>query len=451
MNKIGYRRLAVGLSAGALVVTGTVALSAPANAAVATPTSCTSSKLFAPTSGATKPDDLAIVNGKIFVGYQNGIPSTGGANAAGGTTSTLYELSPAGAVIGQWSITGKIDGLGADPAHDRVIGTVNEDGNSSMFTVPASGGAPTLYAYGAGTPTAGGGTDAVSVFGGQIYTSASANSVFTKVPAVNSVTLAAPKATLGDSAIHVDSSATPINSTGAFPAGTPMTLAITDADSNTVVPAGVPNVGGSFMLNAQGDGQLIFASSMAPGSPLKVLNLNTKANGADTANGTPAYSPLAANNASQLVSVDDVAFPSQASGELISTGSGNSVYTITCKGFAVGQAFASITPCNANGAASTCTLANYIGSVDLATGTLTKLLVNGASFSTKGLVFLPLAQAPVPALAHRPATVARGPLVRTGAVATQGADPGAEIALGGFVVIAGAAAVAFGRRVRNSR
>ena len=45
----------------------------------------------------------------------------------------------------QWDVTGKIDGLGADPATGQVIATVNEDSKSSLYAV--SGGTVTHYTY----------------------------------------------------------------------------------------------------------------------------------------------------------------------------------------------------------------------------------------------------------------------------------------------------------------
>jgi hypothetical protein len=44
-------------------------------------------------------------------------------------------------------------------------------------------------------------------------------------------------------------------------AGKMVTLALTDPDSNVVVPSGSPQFAGDFMLNAQGDQELVFSGS----------------------------------------------------------------------------------------------------------------------------------------------------------------------------------------------
>jgi hypothetical protein len=50
-----------------------------------------------------------------------------------------------------------------------------------------------------------------------------------------------------------------------------------------------------------------------------------------------------------------------------------------------------VTPCNANSAPSTCPApgypVNYLGTIDLKTGALTKVVVNGVD--PKGLIFVP--------------------------------------------------------------
>src|SRR5207245_10787665 len=50
--------------------------------------------------------------------------------------------------------------------------------------------------------------------------------------------------------------------------GATTTLALTDPDSNAIVPAASPRFAGQFMLDSQGDGQLIFAPLPLDASPL---------------------------------------------------------------------------------------------------------------------------------------------------------------------------------------
>jgi len=93
------------------------------------------------------PDDLTNIGTDIYVAFQNGVPSTGGASGTP-ATSTIVKFTLQGSIEQTWPITGKIDGLTADPARHRVIATVNEDGNSSLYTVPSDGGTtPTHFAY----------------------------------------------------------------------------------------------------------------------------------------------------------------------------------------------------------------------------------------------------------------------------------------------------------------
>ena len=86
------------------------------------------------------------------------------------------EFTRTGRVVRQWDIRGKCDGVTADPARHRVIATVNEDANSSVYTIdPWAAPARQVhhYAYSAPLPSKGG-TDAISIFHGMVLVSASA-------------------------------------------------------------------------------------------------------------------------------------------------------------------------------------------------------------------------------------------------------------------------------------
>jgi hypothetical protein len=52
-------------------------------------------------------------------------------STSGNLSSTVVEFN-SGTVLHQWDITGKCDGLSADPATGQVIATVNEDLHSSL-------------------------------------------------------------------------------------------------------------------------------------------------------------------------------------------------------------------------------------------------------------------------------------------------------------------------------
>jgi hypothetical protein len=121
----------------------------------------------------TKPDDITFLDGHIFVAFQNGVGPQGGANSTGNLDSTVVELDPTGHPVNQWDIVGKCDGLTADPATGGVIATVNEDANSSLYTINPSSGEVVHYAYSEPLPSDGG-TDAISIYHGTIMISASA-------------------------------------------------------------------------------------------------------------------------------------------------------------------------------------------------------------------------------------------------------------------------------------
>ena len=118
---------------GALLLS--LSLAVAATAAPTVPDGYTISLFASAPSGDSSPDDICWLDGHLFVGYQNGVGPNGEPNSGGGTTSAVVEYDGDGSVANQWSITGKVDGLGADPHGQRVIATVNEDSNSSLVTI----------------------------------------------------------------------------------------------------------------------------------------------------------------------------------------------------------------------------------------------------------------------------------------------------------------------------
>jgi len=318
----------------------------------------------ATTGSLSQPDDLVALGGNLYVGFQNGVGPQGEAAPSGNLDSTLVEFTPAGSVVKQWDVTGKIDGMGADSATGQVIVTVNEDSKSSLYTV--SGGTVTHYTYTPSPLPHLGGTDHVSVYNGKILISASAPGTSGKAPAsapaVYAVTLNAGAKTATVTPFFADNAtATGVNAPNA---GQKVTLALTDPDSNLVVPSSSPQFAGDFMLNSQGDQELIFSGPS--GQNLQVLKISNP--------------------------VDDTAWATSASGSLYTTDStANSVDAITGS-FTPGTAYTAVTPCNANNAPSTCPgpgyPANSLGTINLKTGAVGKVIVNGP-VAPKGLIFVP--------------------------------------------------------------
>ena len=317
------------------------------------------------TEHLVQPDDIVTLGGNLYVGFQNGVGSLGEPSGSGNLDSTLVEFTPAGSVVKQWDMTGKIDGMGADPATGQVFATVNEDSKSSLYTV--SGGTVTHYTYTPSPLPQQGGTDAVAVYQGKILISASAPGTSGKAPAsapaVFAVTLNAGAKTAAAAPFFADNAtATGVNVPNA---GKKVTLALTDPDSNGVVPSSSPEFAGDFMLNAQGDKELIFSG--ASGQNLQVLKISNP--------------------------VDDTAWATSASGSLYTTDSGADTVDAITGSFTPGTAYTAVAPCNANSAPSACPSPpayppNSLGTINLKTGAVGAVAVNGV-VSPKGLIFVP--------------------------------------------------------------
>src|SRR5215468_9642886 len=318
------------------------------------------------TEHLVQPDDIAALGGHVYVGFQNNVGSQGEAAGSGNLDSTLVELTPTGSVVKQWDVKGKIDGMGADPATGRVILAVNEDSKSSLYV--ESGGTITHYTYTQSPLPHKGGTDAVSVYNGKILTSASAPGTSGKAPknaaAVYAVTLNAGAKTAAVAPFFaINAKATGVNGPNA---GKTVTLALTDPDSNMVVPSGSPEFAGDFMLNSQGDKQLIFSGSS--GQNLQVVNISNP--------------------------VDDTAVATSAIGTLYTTDSSADTVDTLTGSFKPGTVYTAVAPCNANSAPAVCPAPptygpNYLGTINLKTGAVSKVTTVSGPVTPKGMVFVP--------------------------------------------------------------
>jgi hypothetical protein len=317
------------------------------------------------TESLTQPDDIVTLGGHLYVGFQNGVGSQGEASASGNLDSTLVEVTRAGSVVKQWDVTGKIDGMGADPAAGQVIATVNEDSKSSLYTI--SSGTVTRYTYTPSPLPHLGGTDAIAVDKGEILVSASAPGTSGKAPAsapaVYAVTLNAGAKTAKVAPFFADDAAA--TGVGAPNAGKMVTLALTDPDSNVVVPSSSPQFAGDFMLDAQGDQELVFSGSS--GQNLQVLKISKP--------------------------VDDTAWATSARGSLYTTDSGADTVDAITGSFKPGTAYTAVAPCNANSAPTVCPAPpryplNSLGTINLKTGAVGQIAVNGV-VAPKGLIFVP--------------------------------------------------------------
>jgi hypothetical protein len=345
---------------GALGLAGAVLMAATASAAAHDSSGLTAQLFATGTSSVSNPDDITAMGGSIFVAWQNGVGSQGEPAANGNTQSTVVEYSGSGRPLNSWRLTGRVDGMSADPAHERIIATVNEDGNTSLFAIRPD--APTAsqvvhYTYSPNPPVHGGGTDAPHVFRGQLLISAS-NPSDTTQPAVYRATLSGTTATL--TPVFSDDAVATVANTNSPQHGQKVTLGLTDPDSNTVVPRSSPRFGGDFVLDSQGDQQQVYVRDAGGRSQsLSVLDLSQ--------------------------SVDDTAWATASRGTLFATDGKNDVFAVRGR-FDVGTAFSAATPGNANNAPPN-PGPNFLATLDLNTGAVTA--VPGITFTAKGLVFVP--------------------------------------------------------------
>ncbi|MDR3585567.1 MAG: hypothetical protein P4L59_09605 [Desulfosporosinus sp.] len=319
-------------------------------------------KVFAQgTSSVIKPDDITTIGGNIFVGFQDGIGSDGKAASTGETKSTVQEYDQQGNAMASWKITGKCDGLSADVANNRLIATVNEDGNSSMYVItPSAAQAKQVqnitFIAAAGQTLPAGGTDSITFQNGNIYISASAPSAdskgnFTTAALFQAVINSDNTATL--TPVLMDN-ATANDATPGAAAGATVKLNLSDPDSNNIVPAESTNYAGQVVLDSQGDSKLIF-----------INNIGT-ANQVNTC--------LSIGN-----QVNDIEWATSTQGTLyVTDNADNKVYAITGN-FTKGTAFVA-SPGDSG-------VGGFVGTIDLSSGTI-KPIAFGMK-SPAGLLFVP--------------------------------------------------------------
>ena len=319
----------------------------------------------------TQPDDITAVGHDLFVGFQNGVGSQGEPSTDGNLDSTIVEFTPGGHVIHQWDIKGKCDGLGADPERHLVIATVNEDFNSSIYTIAPraeSGDQVQHFTYNHQRLAHNGGTDAVTFYRGRVLLSASAPGTTGAAapqptyPAVYTVTFGWHSHVVMVRPVFFDESPASVANVGSPDHGKTVHLVLTDPDSSEVVPHSAARFAGDFMLTSQGDLEQIFLSRRG----LSVLRLSQ--------------------------SIDDSAWATDRDGRLFATDSSNDAVDVVTGRFRDGTMLVAVTPCNANSAPSTCPApgfpANFLGSENLSTGQISPVQVSGPSLQPKGLIFV---------------------------------------------------------------
>ena len=320
------------------------------------------------------PDDLTVLGRNLYTAFQNGVGSQGEPSTDGNADSTIVEFTPAGRVVRQWDIKGKCDGVTADPRRGLLIATVNEDANSSVYAIipgAPAGAQVQHYRYNKPLPHDGG-TDAISIYHGLVLISASAPGTTGKAapqpsyPAVYSVTFDRFTRIATVSALFGDEAPATVANLGADH-GKVVRLALTDPDSNEVVPGSGPRFAGDFMLTSQGDKEQIFVQPGGKlGSRLAVLRLSQ--------------------------SVDDTAWARHGFGRLYGADASTDTIDVVTGRFPARSIFVAVTPCDAANAPATCPGAgfppNYLGSLNPWTGQITRVPLSGPAFEPKGLLFI---------------------------------------------------------------
>lgn len=321
-------------------------------------------------SAMTNPDDITALHGDIFVAYQNESQPDG----SNGASSTIVEYGPGGAELASWSVTGHCDGLTADPARRRVIATVNEDADSSLYTIDPGRWGETLHHYTYSpdpTTLSGGGTDAISIVDGRILISASnpspstpGGSTFTG-PAVYAadIPLWGDVATLTP-AFYDDSPAVDAAT------GQPVTLNLSDPDSSAAVPWSSPRFAGEFMLDSQGDSALIFDRTRGRGwGP-----------GGGWGRGDGSLTRLSLTSAAGTPQVDDVRWTTRPDGALFLVDAARDQIDEITGPFPAGVAITAIDD-------DSPALASDLGVIHLSTGNVQPVATGFGS--PKGILYLP--------------------------------------------------------------
>jgi len=309
-------------------------------------------RLFAASSpDLTNPDDITRLDQHIFVTYQNNANADG---TPAGSQSTIVEYASDGSVVDQWNLSGRCDGLTADPASHELLATINEDANSSLDVIrppatPAEQVRPMTYSPDPAS-LSGGGTDALTILDGTIYVSAS-NPSNGAAPALFRLSIPKHGSTALLQPVFADDAQAVQGNPGTSGS---IALNLTDPDSNAAVPSSSPRFAHDLMLDSQADSQLVFASH--PGTPAQSLTLLNL--------GGPQ--------------VDDVRWADTSGGDLYVVDQGADQIWVISGAFPAGAAYASIP--------SGSPLGGNVGLVDLNTGSVVPFATG--LVSPKGLLYV---------------------------------------------------------------
>ena len=84
----------------------------------------------------TKPDSIAVLGNRVFIGYGNGVSTTGSDDKS----STIVEYAMNGDIVNTFSVVGHNDGLRIHPKTKKLWAMQNEDANPNLVIIePKSG------------------------------------------------------------------------------------------------------------------------------------------------------------------------------------------------------------------------------------------------------------------------------------------------------------------------
>jgi hypothetical protein len=282
------------------------------------------------------PDSIAVLDGKVFVGYGDGAAPDG----SDGKSSTIVEYSANGDYVTTYTVLGHNDGLRVNPKTKQIWAMQNEDGNPNLVIIdPKSQTQSAPYTFGP-TPH-GGGYDDMAFRGNDVYLSASN-------PANNpNLAPAIVKAQISGSTVVVSPVLSAAATATDIPTNTPVGLNLQDPDSMIFNPLG------DLVLDSQADAELIIVHHVGYADQ-SVYHLGLVENGV-------------------AAQIDDTVFATSSHGViLVSDRDGETVYAISRDIFAPAAAY-SATP-------------TAVASLDPATGVLTDVVTG--MVSPHGMAFI---------------------------------------------------------------
>ncbi len=326
-------------------------------------------------AGYTNPDDLTRLGNVLYTAYQNNAAADG--TPAGSKSDIVGFDIKTGKALRHWVLPGRVDGLTADPRHHRLLATVNEDLNSSLYTITPTRDSATVqhYQYSpspaqTGTDGTNGGTDALCVAAnGTVYVAHS--NPDTSLPGANDTAATYTLKLSGSTAkltglYGVNDTAAVINPAKGAPARA--RLGLTDPDSNRWIPG---RDGGTLIQDAQADSKLVYVRDLDAKRPtvsqLDLVNATTPSKGA----ATPQLDDI------ERVTGDGTLF-------VVDSAAGR-IYKADTRGVRPGTVFASQPAPKAGDLPNDPALAV----VDQRTGVVTHLNTGITLQSPKGLLFVP--------------------------------------------------------------